>query len=637
MPFLFANPWGLLALLGIPAVLAIHFLHRQRRTIPVSTLFLIEISREPEQSGRRWHRLLPSIPLWLQLLLVLLITALLAQPYLPQGVMQVAVVVDDSASMMAYRSSLASRMDRLVEELGKDGHKTRWHIYSANPASDVLYSGEDPGQWISQLSRWEPSESWRDPSDSLRLARSRVSDEGVVIYATDTPTEDLPSGVALLAIGHPLDNVGIAGVTTSSEGEVAHWQAVVVNHSDQAATRAWRLEWNGSNSSSAQTITLKPRAMLTLEGEIPQNATRLALRLEDDAFALDNACPFVREAPKPLQMAALGTGIPPWLVERLPKAIPRLSFTAPSASDFALVGLAADEAVPPVAGIHFSTAGKRDAPFLAQLPTAANHPLVNGLAWAGLSIQEAPAPQPQKGDEVLLWAGSRPLISLRYAVAPPAPTASDAEAEQDAEAESSPEGEAQAQPPSLPGGPQLILHFNPSLSNFERLPAAAILLLRFAETIRKAKTATTWAQLEPGQSLLPLVGEQMPSGTRLEFLDIEGQVLSSQPMERIAMAPKRPSYIRILNEDSVIVEGAVAFTDTRESNLLTSASVDTTPAAIDKAVRAAIPSENALLPLLSLAALATLLTLYHFQTNAAPKPRAKEPPPPASATSPSTS
>jgi len=36
----FANPLGLLALLGIPAVLAIHFLQRKAKELPVSTLFL---------------------------------------------------------------------------------------------------------------------------------------------------------------------------------------------------------------------------------------------------------------------------------------------------------------------------------------------------------------------------------------------------------------------------------------------------------------------------------------------------------------------------------------------------------------------------------------------------------------------
>ena len=69
----FANPLGLLALLGIPAVLAIHFLQRKARELPVSTLFLLDHTRREAAGGRRFERLIPSIPLWMQLLAVLLL------------------------------------------------------------------------------------------------------------------------------------------------------------------------------------------------------------------------------------------------------------------------------------------------------------------------------------------------------------------------------------------------------------------------------------------------------------------------------------------------------------------------------------------------------------------------------------
>ena len=47
------NPLGLLALLGIPAVLAIHFLQRKAVELPVSTLFLLERTQREAASGRR--------------------------------------------------------------------------------------------------------------------------------------------------------------------------------------------------------------------------------------------------------------------------------------------------------------------------------------------------------------------------------------------------------------------------------------------------------------------------------------------------------------------------------------------------------------------------------------------------------
>ena len=72
------NPLGLLALLGLPAVLAVHFLQRRARREVVSTLFLLTPLHRESESGRRWERLRTSWPLWLQLLAVLVLAWLMA-------------------------------------------------------------------------------------------------------------------------------------------------------------------------------------------------------------------------------------------------------------------------------------------------------------------------------------------------------------------------------------------------------------------------------------------------------------------------------------------------------------------------------------------------------------------------------
>ncbi|HEX5789819.1 MAG TPA: BatA domain-containing protein, partial [Luteolibacter sp.] len=151
MPLLFANPWGLLALLGLPVILAIHFLHRHRRAIPISTLFLLEIAREPARSGHRWHRLIPSIPMWLQLLLVLLLAGLLSKPYLPRNVLQVAVILDDSASMRAFQSELVDQLSTLQRRTSIGGRASHWLVLSANPTRPRYYSGSQPDEWIAKL------------------------------------------------------------------------------------------------------------------------------------------------------------------------------------------------------------------------------------------------------------------------------------------------------------------------------------------------------------------------------------------------------------------------------------------------------------------------------------------------------
>ena len=74
MSLTLANTWGLWALLGLPAVVAIHFLQRRNRRMPATTLFLLEQMRRESRTGNRFERLRTSVPFWLQLLMVLLLT-----------------------------------------------------------------------------------------------------------------------------------------------------------------------------------------------------------------------------------------------------------------------------------------------------------------------------------------------------------------------------------------------------------------------------------------------------------------------------------------------------------------------------------------------------------------------------------
>ncbi len=102
----FGNPLGLLALLGIPAVLAIHFLQRKARELPVSTLFLLDHTQREAVSGRRFERMIPSIPLWMQLLAVILLAWFLSEPRYPKSgsVQRIAIVMDSSASMSVFKN-----------------------------------------------------------------------------------------------------------------------------------------------------------------------------------------------------------------------------------------------------------------------------------------------------------------------------------------------------------------------------------------------------------------------------------------------------------------------------------------------------------------------------------------------------
>ena len=558
MPLMFANPLGLLALLGVPAVLAIHYLQRRTRTLPVSTLFLLEPQRDSSRMGRRFDRLLASWPMWLQLLMVVLLAALLAQPRLPVAgsVQRVAVVLDDSASMRVFKRELLRQLASLAQRGQGLARRCEFLVLLGDPARPRLYAGDSAAAMLQAVEHWNPVGGPVDPTASLRLARERVGNHGLLVYATDTPLEKLPADAVLLAVGHPIANVGFTGLSVGEKDGQPVWRALLANRSASVQERTWHLEWDAGQRSPDAGVRLAAGGMASLSAAIPAGATRLRLVLEPDEFGLDDSFAFLTAAPKPLGFRHHLPEALRWLPERLGRSVPGLTEVAAAAPADLTLAAASDGEFPQVSGpaIVMSAAGEAQAKTLAGPVVAARHPLVAGLLWETLAVQEVPMVPAKLGDVVLVWCGAQPLVSLR-----PLPLAAGTRAG------------------SLPGQ-QLVLHFNPALSNFERLPAAAVLLLRYCEELRRAKRGTAREQLEPHQPLAPLLPGDLRGELSVETLNLAGQVLSSRTVQPNHVsglrAPDEPGFLRVREGASVLLDGAVAFADAREGDFRACATRD---------------------------------------------------------------
>src|SRR5688500_14225516 len=111
---LFANPAGLWVLLGLPAIVAIHFLQQRARVVRTSTWFLIEKLAPDSARGRTWDRLRTSRAFWLQLFAVILAAWVLGEPrwVREQSAQTVVIVLDASVSMQAFREPALAAAER---------------------------------------------------------------------------------------------------------------------------------------------------------------------------------------------------------------------------------------------------------------------------------------------------------------------------------------------------------------------------------------------------------------------------------------------------------------------------------------------------------------------------------------------
>lgn len=534
----FGNPLGLLALLGIPAVLAIHFLQRKARELPVSTLFLLDHTRREAAGGRRFERIIPSIPLWMQLLAVLLLAWFLAEPrYRKSGsVQRVAVVMDSSASMSVFKNTALNRLAEILPNLQGPASEIQLTVLETVPNRPRLYAGSSIEELKSALEKWQPRDGPIDPTQSLRLARSLVSRDGTVLYLTDTPAGPLPFEAKSLAVGEALENAGFTGVSFATEEGALVWRALVKNHGNKTMDRTWSIV-TSNGSTEARPLHLEPGALVTLQAAFPTGSENVRIVLSPDRFPLDDVLPLVAPKPKPISLFASTSPAFSGLADKLLHALEAAETSKDAASaDLSIASYnPLDPALPSGNTIVFVEDETRTGAWLKGGIVAEAHPLMDGLNWQSLLARETIQLEHQPSDTVLLWQDKRPLILLR----------------------------------EKNGIRQLLFNFDPTLSNAEKQPAFIVLLHRFAESIRTAKIAPVSANLETAQPLTVTSAPGVPLS--ITATDSTGKPLAQADTPS---AISDPGFLTIRQGDETLLTAAVHFGDPREADFSSCASTD---------------------------------------------------------------
>ena len=217
-PMQFANPWGLLALVGIPAVLFIHALRRSPKTFLTNTLFLLEAKLRDPGGGRKLRKLRRSAQLWLRLLLVALLAWVIARPVTVRedSTQRVVLVVDESASMSAFKEALVPALREVAKPWMKQTAHIEWIALSSVPDAPPIYRGwDDFDALIDRMEKLEPREGSHDPNGAINLALGLASSHGRVVFVTDYVPEPARPGIGVLAVGAAVQNVGWCGIDAS--------------------------------------------------------------------------------------------------------------------------------------------------------------------------------------------------------------------------------------------------------------------------------------------------------------------------------------------------------------------------------------------------------------------------------------
>ncbi len=549
------NPAGLWALLGIPAVLVIHLLQRKTQRIRISTLFLLGQLQQEQLSGSRIEKLRSSVPLWLQLLMVLVLSWLITRPtWLEQApVQRVVVVMDGSASMTATKPKILAELPKALKELQRLANTTEYILLDSRLREESIYRGTQVEDVQKALENWQPSSGAHDSQPSLRLGRSLAGHGGLLVFVTDQAGGPLPLEARRLAFGESTTNIGLTTLTTVEKDGQMLWKAVLKNNGSEPGTREW---WTvvGGQKSAPQQIRLEPGQAKPLQGLFPADKPSIQVACTPDAFTLDDSVTVFLPKPKEIVVKPpnLADANEAAFYKKLFSSLPGVTVGAgkdPGSPVLPIYQHEQNTTLPPPEGAALLLV--RETQFKPSMLTAEilkeKHTLTEGLDFQGLLATDSVVMPTVPSQTGLVWQGERPLIFLRGA------------------------GSRQ----------QLGFNFDPYKSNARKLPAVLVLIHRYIDSIRDATPQREVANVDCGQPLKLRARTGDPGKIRLvahpddksPAFPIVEQELKPEQLSTLR-APDLPGNFRILQGEAELLVAAARFTDLREADLSLNASVN---------------------------------------------------------------
>jgi Ca-activated chloride channel family protein len=303
MPF--AAPVALVGLAFVPLVVAFWMLKLRRTERTVSSTLLWQRFGEDLQANAPWQRLRRSFLLLLQLLLVILLALLAAQPFLerPATLARDLVVVIDASASMAATDVAPSRLEaakRAALDALRDlpaGGRVSVVVAGATPRV-VANATADMGRVRAALAGITASAATADMGEALALASALAARAGdaQVLIATDAafapPTNlDVAAPVSVLQVGRERKNQAlVAFAVRSAPTAVTRSVFISVANLDlQPANERIEL-WGDGRLLEARDLFLDPvsRADVGID-DVPLDVRVLEARLAgDDQLALDD-------------------------------------------------------------------------------------------------------------------------------------------------------------------------------------------------------------------------------------------------------------------------------------------------------------------------------------------------------------
>jgi len=310
---MFANPLGLLALLAVPAVVALHLYRRRFEPKLVSALFLWAADDRAPVAGRKREPLRTSVSFWCEVLAALLLALAFSGPRsgCAAGKSEhLVVVLDSSASMGAVVDGKSTRqraVELVADRIAALRRGSRVTLVQSGPRPSLVAGpAAFPAEARAQLERWQPGAAHHDLGPALALALQFAGAARVTLVTDHYEPEAWPETIEVVSLGRPLDNWAITRAARARERDeagVEREKLFLTLASFAATARSIVVRVSASGRELArQEETLEPGKRAHFAFTVAEGAGMVEVRIDADGLAIDDG---VLLAPPPARTLAL--------------------------------------------------------------------------------------------------------------------------------------------------------------------------------------------------------------------------------------------------------------------------------------------------------------------------------------------
>ena len=277
-------------MLSIPFILWLHLFRQRPKSKKVSSLILWSTLQPTNIAGPQKEKLSRSLSLYLELLVALLLSLLLAQPKSCLSEAEHLIyIIDTSASMTAQDLHL-SILQNIQDELQSMGPENKVTIISAGNTPSIVI-GPYGHTWdaLQQLAELQFLDSNADIAEGINIAKNITSGQIVVWSDHPPPTDnaDFPMGdnITWHAIGKSLPNIGI--VQAKIHQNELQFKIANANDTDAQAEVMLKIDQNQQSES----IVIPANATLEKNYQLPsqfQDCEIILSPLQEDGLQVDN-------------------------------------------------------------------------------------------------------------------------------------------------------------------------------------------------------------------------------------------------------------------------------------------------------------------------------------------------------------